>query len=130
MKSKHTQTRKRGMVKRNGAKQNRSSTTTVTMTLNEAQTRATHGETRTDWDRIRRMTETEVEANALSDPDNPPWTTAMLAKAAWVNPEKQAISIRLDKDIVDFFQRQGRGYQSRINAALRVYMDAHRRKAS
>jgi uncharacterized protein (DUF4415 family) len=102
----------------------------VTMTLDEAQTRAIHGETRTDWDRIRRMTDTEVEANALSDLDNPPWTTAMLAKAVLVNPEKQAISIRLDKDIVDFFQRQGRGYQSRINAALRVYVDAHTRKAS
>ena len=29
---------------------------------------------RTDWARVDAMTDEEVEANALSDPDNPPWT--------------------------------------------------------
>ncbi len=38
-------------------------------------------------------------------------------------PEKQAISIKLDKDLLDFFKAQGRGYQTRINAVLRHYMD-------
>ncbi len=37
---------------------------------------------------------------------------------------KQAISIRLDEDLVAFFKNSGPGYQSRINAVLRSYMDA------
>ena len=37
---------------------------------------------------------------------------------------KQAISIRLDEDVVAFFKNSGPGYQSRINAVLRSYMDA------
>ena len=37
---------------------------------------------------------------------------------------KQAISIRLDTDVLEFFKDEGPGYQSRINAVLRSYMDA------
>ena len=34
----------------------------------------------TDWERVDAMTEEEVEANALSDPDNPPWTAEELQR--------------------------------------------------
>ncbi len=34
------------------------------------------------------------------------------------------MSIRLDADILDYFRREGSGYQSRINAVLRSYMKA------
>jgi uncharacterized protein (DUF4415 family) len=36
--------------------------------------------------------------------------------------KKKAISIRLDEDVLDFFKREGEGYQRRINAVLRSYM--------
>ena len=35
---------------------------------------------RTDWARLEAMTEEEIEANALSDPDNPPLTAEELAR--------------------------------------------------
>ena len=100
----------------------------VTLTLDEAQAKVTRGETRTNWNRVKRMTESEVEANALADSDNPPWTSEMLAQARWVEPSKQAVSIRLDSDVLDFIKSEGPGYQSRINAILRTYVAA--RKAS
>jgi uncharacterized protein (DUF4415 family) len=37
--------------------------------------------------------------------------------------EKQAISIRLDRDILDYFRAAGPRYQSQINAVLRSYVD-------
>lgn len=37
--------------------------------------------------------------------------------------EKTAVSIRLDSDIIDFFKKQGKGYQSKINAVLRSYIE-------
>ena len=40
---------------------------------------------------------------------------------------KQAISIRLDRDIIEFFKRTGRGYQTKINAVLRSYVQHERR---
>ena len=36
--------------------------------------------------------------------------------------KKKAISIRLDEDVLDFFKREGGGYQRRMNAVLRSYM--------
>ena len=42
-------------------------------------------------------------------------------------PRKEAISIKLDDDVLAFFRKQGRGYQTRINAVLRRYMQAQRK---
>ena len=39
---------------------------------------------------------------------------------------KQQITLRLDADVVSFFKKTGKRYQSRINAALREYVKAHR----
>jgi uncharacterized protein (DUF4415 family) len=39
---------------------------------------------------------------------------------------KQQVTLRLDADVLDFFKETGKRYQSRINAALREYMKAHR----
>ena len=40
---------------------------------------------------------------------------------------KRAVSIRLDQDVLAWFRKQGRGYQTRMNAVLRTYMQAHTR---
>jgi uncharacterized protein (DUF4415 family) len=96
------------------------------MTLDEARALSASGKTGTDWKRLRAMTEAEIEANAASDPDNPPWTAEMLAKAQRIDPRRQAVSIRLDRDVVEFLKSEGPGYQSRINAILRTYVDARK----
>ena len=38
---------------------------------------------------------------------------------------KQSVSLRLDPDVLDWFKHQGRGYQTRMNAILRAYVEAH-----
>lgn len=42
---------------------------------------------------------------------------------------KQQVTLRLDADVLGFFKGTGKRYQSRINAALREYMNAHRNVA-
>lgn len=42
---------------------------------------------------------------------------------------KQQITLRLDADVVSFFKKTGKRYQSRINAALREYVKAHQKSA-
>ena len=37
-------------------------------------------------------------------------------------PQKKSITLRLDEDIIAFFKKDGRGYQTRLNAALRQVM--------
>jgi uncharacterized protein (DUF4415 family) len=38
---------------------------------------------------------------------------------------KASVCIRLDQDVLDGFKSQGKGYQTRINALLRAYMEAY-----
>ncbi|ABE41194.1 conserved hypothetical protein [Rhodopseudomonas palustris BisB5] len=70
------------------------------------------------------MTETEIEAAVASDPDWAGTEDIDWSKAKLIMPAaKKAISIRLDEDVLDFFKREGAGYQRRINAVLRSYME-------
>ncbi|OYW61313.1 MAG: hypothetical protein B7Z40_18715 [Bosea sp. 12-68-7] len=79
----------------------------------------------TDWARIDALTEEEIEAAARSDPEwdgllDLDWSKVEITRPA----RKQPISIRLDEDVLDFFKRDGAGYQKRINAVLRSYVTA------
>lgn len=40
---------------------------------------------------------------------------------------KELVSIRIDRDVLGWFRKQGRGYQTRINAVLRSYMETQSR---
>lgn len=76
---------------------------------------------------IRRM-KTETDWNSLrkqSDHKGPQEFEIDWSKARIETPEaKQAISLRVDPDVLEFFKSQGRGYQTRMNAVLRAYMEA------
>jgi uncharacterized protein (DUF4415 family) len=68
----------------------------------------------------------------VNDPNNPAWTEDMLGapvlkrgRGPQCSPTKVLTSVRLDADILDFFKAQGSGYQSRINAALRMEVERH-----
>ncbi len=50
-----------------------------------------------------------------------------LARVVMPPPGKAAVSLRVDRDVLDWFRSQGRGHLSRMNAVLRSYMDAQRR---
>ncbi len=79
--------------------------------------------------------EAELEALAarpdskidLTDPESPEvadWSGGI--RGALFRPIKKPVAMRLDADVLDWFQRQGPGYQTRINAALREFMARHR----
>jgi uncharacterized protein (DUF4415 family) len=66
----------------------------------------------------------------VNDPDNPAWTEDMLGapvlkrgRGPQATPTKVLTSVRLDTDVLEFFKAQGGGYQSRINAALRMEVE-------
>lgn len=41
---------------------------------------------------------------------------------------KKSLSLRLDREILEWFQGQGKGYQTRINAVLKAYVKAQKAK--
>ncbi|SMH50718.1 BrnA antitoxin family protein [Mesorhizobium australicum] len=81
------------------------------------------GRGRTNLERLESITDAEIEAQMRDDPDWAEFMDIDWSKATIVVPvPKDAISIRLDKDVLDFFRATGKGYQTRINAVLRHYM--------
>jgi uncharacterized protein (DUF4415 family) len=82
----------------------------------------------TDCARIDAMTDDEIDAAIKNDPDSDPanfdWSNAVLVMPR----RKEAISIRLDEDVLAYFKALGAGYQTRINAVLRHFVEQARAK--
>jgi uncharacterized protein (DUF4415 family) len=80
---------------------------------------------KTDFARLAKLTDEEIEKSIANDPDWAEFKDLDWSQAVFVlPPKKTAISIRVDEDVLDFFKKQGAGYQRRINAVLRSYMNA------
>jgi len=82
-------------------------------------------EPKTDWRRLRSMTDEEVHTALIDDPDAQPTDETFWKDARVVMPRrKETVTMRLDAELLEWF-RSERGYQTRINAILRAYMKAH-----
>jgi uncharacterized protein (DUF4415 family) len=78
---------------------------------------------KTDWARLRGMREEEIDFT-----DAPELTEEQLAHATWTAPRtgrKVTISMRVDPEVLDWFKRHGRGYQSRMHTVLRAFVRTH-----
>lgn len=80
---------------------------------------------------FREMSDEEIERRAAADPDAgiiPPgfWDNARV----WMPERKQQITLRLDPDVVGWFKTTGKGYQSRMGAVLRSYVQAKRKRSA
>ena len=88
---------------------------------------STSRKSKTDIKRLKSMKETDI----VIDNDAPSWTPEMFARAIvrkGLKPvaRKSLLSLRIDSDVLEWFRAKGRGYQSRMNALLRAYMEAHK----
>lgn len=87
-------------------------------------------ESRTDWDRIRELSDEEIREAVEEDPEqavlDEKWFE--MAQLVVATAEKKRITIRLDEDIIEHFKQEGKGYQSRINSVLKAYVLAQQMK--
>lgn len=84
--------------------------------------------TGTDWDALSHLSEAEIHAGIEDDPDAHATDENFWKDAKVVFPEpKQLVTLRLDADLLAWF-KQNKGYQTRINAILRAYMDAKKQE--
>jgi uncharacterized protein (DUF4415 family) len=87
----------------------------------ELQARLARGESQTDWARVKAMSQAEVER--LADEEEGPlpkgWEKTIILG---LPPGKQAIKLRVDKDVLGWFKGTGRGYQTRMNNVLRAFV--------
>jgi uncharacterized protein (DUF4415 family) len=78
----------------------------------------------TDLKRLDNLTDAEIDFS-----DIPEVTPEMFARGIvrrGLQPiTKRQLTLRLDSDVIDWFKKQGQGYQTRMNALLRAYMQEH-----
>jgi uncharacterized protein (DUF4415 family) len=81
---------------------------------------------RADLDRLSRISDKAVRDSSppeLSGLPHDLWDSAELVEPV----RKQAVSLRIDEDVLAWFRQNGPRYQSRMNAVLRSYMNARSR---
>jgi uncharacterized protein (DUF4415 family) len=101
----------------------------VRATAEEIDAMIARGETYSDWARAEAMTQEEVER--LADEDDGPlpegWEDTVIVGL----PERaQPVNIRVDAAVLRWFKAAGPGYQTRMNAVLRAYMQARQKAES
>ncbi|MFF7061308.1 BrnA antitoxin family protein [Pseudomonas sp. NPDC008258] len=77
---------------------------------------------KTDWNRLARQDDKHIDTTDIPELDEEFFRQAELRV-----PAKQAVTIRLDSDVLAWFKEQGSGYQTRINQLLRQYMQAQQK---
>ncbi len=78
----------------------------------------------TDWQALETMSDAEIDFS-----DIPPLGEEFFKDGQLRLPRpKTTVTMRLDADVLEWFKSKGKGYQTRINAILRMYMDAQERK--
>jgi uncharacterized protein (DUF4415 family) len=96
----------------------------VSFTSEELRAQTAAGTTGSDWARVRSQ-----EPN-MTDPDAPDCSELIRAETRRLrgrprgNGRKTATSIRIDKDVLSAFRATGRGWQTRMNDALRAWLPA------
>ena len=98
----------------------------VTYSTEQVAEMIARGEDRTDWAKISAMTESELEASILADPDDVhgelDWTKAVRG----IPLPKEHINLRVDHDVMQWFRSNGKGYQTLMNNVLRAYVESQR----
>ena len=78
----------------------------------------------TDWAKVEAMTDEEIDTS-----DVPSLDEAFFANAKLRMPKgKVPVVISVDADVVEWFKAQGDEYQKLLNAALRIYAEAHKER--
>ena len=86
---------------------------------------------RTDWKRIDRLSDADIAQAIKNDPGTFAPGEEWIRRTGVLRPTqpKQRLTVRFDADMVNWFKRQGRGYQTRMNAILRAYFEHTKTKS-
>ena len=95
---------------------------TVRYTAKQIKSKLARGEDRSNWPKAELVTGAKLEASIHADLDEvdgePDWTRAVMGMPA----PKDHINIRVDRDVLQWFRSNGRGYQTLMNNVLRAFV--------
>jgi uncharacterized protein (DUF4415 family) len=73
-----------------------------------------------NWKHIDSLTDEDIDTS-----DIPPLPDEFFQRAR-VRMPKQRVTVQIDADLLQWFQSQGEDYERLMNAALRLYVEAHK----
>ena len=76
----------------------------------------------TNWTQIDEMKDEEIDTSDIPSLDESFFANARLR----VPKNRVSVTISVDSDVLEWFKAQGEEFQNRINAALRIYAEAHK----
>lgn len=71
---------------------------------------------------IAAIADEDIDTSDIPELDDEFWKNARVRYPGG----KERLTVRFDEDVVEWFRGQGRGYQTRMNAVLRSFYEAHR----
>ena len=86
---------------------------------------STSKESLTEWERLDALQDEDIDLSDAAEITPEMFAKAVVRRGLKPPPNKRQITIRLDADVLKWYRTQGEGYQTRINALLRAYMEAH-----
>lgn len=87
---------------------------------------ATSKKSRTDWKRVDALKDDEIDLSDVPEISPEMFARAVVRRGLKPVSRKALLTLRVDSDVLDWFRQQGQGYQTKINALLRAYMEAHK----
>jgi len=88
--------------------------------------RATTKRSETDWKRVDATRDKDIDRSDIPEVSPDLFAKAIVRNGLKPVTGKRQLTLRLDSDVLEWFKLQGQGYQTKINALLRAYMNAHR----
>ncbi|MBF0133217.1 MAG: BrnA antitoxin family protein [Magnetococcales bacterium] len=79
----------------------------------------------TDWDRLDSMSDEEIDFSDSPEISPEAFAQGIVRQGLKPISKKKLLNMRVDGDVLDWFKSQGKGYQTKINAILKAYRDAH-----
>ena len=86
--------------------------------------KVTKSSSSTNWARIDGLTDAQIDTS-----DIPALDDDFFARAQVQMPTKPTVVLSVDADVYEWFQAQGESSKERMNAALRIYAEAHKQAA-
>ena len=103
---------------------------TVRYSAKQIENKIARGEDRTDWVKVKATTVAKLGASIRADVDDfhgePDWTLSVMGIPA----PKDHINIRIDHDVLEWFKKNGRGYQTLMNNVLRAFVQTRRQRGT
>ena len=81
----------------------------------------------TNWKRLRAMRDDDIDYSDIPPVSPEMFARGVLRRGLKPVPRKKQLTLRIDADVVEWYKAQGLGYQTRINALLRAYMEESRK---